>query len=186
MTDLSYFQRDQIVGVHLASVTETFQLLGVSRGSVSKVMIAYTQLDKTSSAKQNREQKERLIERDRKNIYGRAAIPKPLVTDVNAKRRLQWRHTHKTWSIDKWKKVIWPDESSLMLFHTIKRVNVCRTPAQVYHRDCLLLTVKHKGLSVGQPCQGDGILQGDNSPIHAAGLVQSEFDEHEDKVKHLP
>ncbi|GFS76157.1 hypothetical protein TNCV_4667291 [Trichonephila clavipes] len=44
------------------------------------------------------------------NIKDRAAISQPLVTDVNAKRRLQWCHTHKTRSIDKWKKVMWTDE----------------------------------------------------------------------------
>ncbi|GFU22097.1 DDE_3 domain-containing protein [Trichonephila clavipes] len=32
----------------------------------------------------------------------------------------------------------------------------------------------------------DGIFQDDNAPIPAARLVQSWFDEHEDKVKHLP
>ncbi|GFY23863.1 hypothetical protein TNCV_3536571 [Trichonephila clavipes] len=33
------------------------------------------------------------------NIYARAAIPKPLVTDVTAKRRLQRCSFHKTWWI---------------------------------------------------------------------------------------
>ncbi|GFW53493.1 hypothetical protein TNCV_3928711 [Trichonephila clavipes] len=42
----------------------------------------------------------------KQNTYGRAATPKSLVTDVNAKRRVQWCHTHKMWSIDKWKNVI--------------------------------------------------------------------------------
>ncbi|GFV41501.1 DDE_3 domain-containing protein [Trichonephila clavipes] len=32
----------------------------------------------------------------------------------------------------------------------------------------------------------DGVFQENNAPIHAAGLVQSWFDEHEDEVKHLP
>ncbi|GFX53159.1 transposable element Tcb2 transposase [Trichonephila clavipes] len=32
----------------------------------------------------------------------------------------------------------------------------------------------------------DGIFQDNNAPIHAAGLVHSWFDEHEDEVKHLP
>ncbi|GFT21461.1 transposable element Tc1 transposase [Trichonephila clavipes] len=54
----------------------------------------------------------------KQNIYGRAAIPKQLVTDVNAKRCLQWCHTHKTWSTDKWKKVIWFDKSSFTFFPT--------------------------------------------------------------------
>ncbi|GFU25544.1 transposable element Tcb1 transposase [Trichonephila clavipes] len=40
----------------------------------------------------------------KQNIYGRAAITQPLVTDVNTKPRLPWCHIHKTWPIDMWKK----------------------------------------------------------------------------------
>ncbi|GFW85838.1 DDE_3 domain-containing protein [Trichonephila clavipes] len=54
----------------------------------------------------------------KQDIYGRAAIPKSLAADVNAKRRLQWCHTHKTCSSNKWEKVIWSDESSFTLFPT--------------------------------------------------------------------
>jgi 23S rRNA-/tRNA-specific pseudouridylate synthase len=84
----------------------------------------------------------------KQNIYGRAAIPEPLVTEFNAKRRRQWCHNHKTWSIDEWKTVIWSDESCLTLFPTTGRVHVWRTPAQAYERDCLLPTVNHGGGSV--------------------------------------
>ncbi|GFV87998.1 DDE_3 domain-containing protein [Trichonephila clavipes] len=68
----------------------------------------------------------------KQNIYGRAVIPKLLVPDVNAKCRLQWCHIQKTQSIDKWKKVIVSDESSLKLFRTTEPVHVWRTPAQEY------------------------------------------------------
>jgi NADH:ubiquinone oxidoreductase subunit E len=55
MGDLSDFQTGQIVGAHLdeASVTKTATLLGVLREAVSKVMMAYTNYGKTSSAKSN-------------------------------------------------------------------------------------------------------------------------------------
>jgi predicted transcriptional regulator len=55
MGDLSHFQRGQIVGACLAgaSVTKSANLLGVSRAAVSRVMTAYTNYGKTSSAVRN-------------------------------------------------------------------------------------------------------------------------------------
>ncbi|GFX92544.1 transposable element Tcb1 transposase [Trichonephila clavipes] len=66
----------------------------------------------------------------KQNIYGRALVPKPLVTDFNAKLRLQWSYIHKTWAIDKWEKVIWSDKMSFTLFTTAERVHVLKTSAQ--------------------------------------------------------
>jgi hypothetical protein len=55
MTDLSNFEREQIIGAHLAgaSVKKTITLLGVLRATVSKVMSAYTNCKKTTSAERN-------------------------------------------------------------------------------------------------------------------------------------
>jgi predicted transcriptional regulator len=55
MGDLSDFERGQIVGACFtgASMTETATLLGVSRVTVSKFMLAYTNHGKTTSAKGN-------------------------------------------------------------------------------------------------------------------------------------
>jgi predicted transcriptional regulator len=54
MGDLSDFQSRQIVGVGLAgaSVTKTATVLGVSRAAVSKVLTAYTNHGKASSARE--------------------------------------------------------------------------------------------------------------------------------------
>ncbi|GFX35967.1 hypothetical protein TNCV_4214891 [Trichonephila clavipes] len=62
MSDLSDFQRGQIVEARLAgtSVTETSQLFSLSGGTMSKIMTTYTQLGKSSFAKQNSGQKEKL------------------------------------------------------------------------------------------------------------------------------
>jgi transposase len=65
---LSDFERGQIIGVCLAGayVTKTATLLGVSRVTVSKIMSAYTNHGKTTSAKRNSGQKSTLTERDRR------------------------------------------------------------------------------------------------------------------------
>ncbi|GFX43223.1 DDE_3 domain-containing protein [Trichonephila clavipes] len=81
----------------------------------------------------------------KRNIYGRAAIPKPLVTDVNAKHRLQWCHTHKTCSIDRWRIVIWCSKSSFTIFPTTEQFHDWGTPPQTYGRNCVLPTANHVG-----------------------------------------
>jgi hypothetical protein len=50
------------------------------------------------------------------NIYGRAAIAKPLITENNAEQQKRWCDVHKTWMCDDRKYEIWSDESSFSLF----------------------------------------------------------------------
>jgi transposase len=65
MGDLPDFERGQMIGARLAgaSVTKMATLLAVSRVTVSKVMLAYTNHGKTISAKRNSGQKSTLTER---------------------------------------------------------------------------------------------------------------------------
>jgi transposase len=70
MGDLPGFRRGHIVGVHAAgaSVTNMATLLGVCRAVVSKVIMAYTNHGKTSSAWRNSGQKPKLSERDHRTL----------------------------------------------------------------------------------------------------------------------
>jgi transposase len=70
MRDLSDFERGQIAGARLsgAPVTTTATLLGVSIATVSKVMSAYTNHGKATSAKRNSGRKLTLTERDRRTL----------------------------------------------------------------------------------------------------------------------
>jgi transposase len=82
------------------------------------------------------------------NIDGRAAIPKPLITESNAQMCKRWCHDHKTWTSDNWKRMIWSDESSSTLFPTSGRVYIWRTHTEAHNPECLVPTVKHGGSSV--------------------------------------
>ena len=66
MGDLSDLQRGQIIGVRMtgATVTETAELLGISRDTVSKVVTAYEK-EGTSSVKHKSGRSFSLSERDR-------------------------------------------------------------------------------------------------------------------------
>jgi biotin operon repressor len=69
---LSNFERGQIVVMPLAraSMTKIALLLGVSRTRISKVMLAYTNHGKTTTAKRNGGRKLTLTERDRPTLRG--------------------------------------------------------------------------------------------------------------------
>ena len=70
------------------------------------------------------------------------ALRKPLISDANQKKRLQFAREHKDWTLEQWKKVMWSDESRFILFQSDGRVRVRREADEVMHPSCLVPTVQ--------------------------------------------
>ncbi|GBM86630.1 hypothetical protein AVEN_71831-1 [Araneus ventricosus] len=86
------------------------------------------------------------MELHKQGISDRAAIQKSFISDANAFKRKNWCLSHKAWTMEQWKTVIWSDESCFSLFPASGRVYVWRTPCHAYNTDCLLPRVKHGGV----------------------------------------
>ncbi|GFV97218.1 transposable element Tc1 transposase [Trichonephila clavipes] len=115
MSQLSDVKRYMIIEARPteASMSRIGNLVGISRTTISRVMTAYKHLGKVSSAKRNSGRKSNWKDRDGQNpismkaiqcelhaanIHGRVAVPKPLVSAVNAMKRPQWRRDHLNWT----------------------------------------------------------------------------------------
>lgn len=83
-----------------------------------------------------------------KGYVGRVAVKKPLLRPPNVRKRLLFAQKHKDWSIDKWKSVLWTDESKFELFGSKRRQIVRRRKGERFKKQCIAPTVKHGGGSV--------------------------------------
>ena len=70
------------------------------------------------------------------------AIKKPLITEANRIRRLNWCIERQHWSLDQWKQVLWSDESPYVLRCGSKR-RCWRNAGERYINACVKNTVKH-------------------------------------------
>lgn len=81
-------------------------------------------------------------------LRGCVAKRKPLLREVNRRKRLKWIYAHKDWSIEQWKSVLWTDESKFEKLGTKRRVFVRRLANEAYNFQCVLPSVKHGGGSI--------------------------------------
>lgn len=81
-------------------------------------------------------------------MNGRIAAKKPLLREINRRKRLQWAREHKNWSVNDWRRVLWTDESKFELFGSKRRVFVRRRVGEKFNMECITPTVKHGGGSV--------------------------------------
>lgn len=76
-------------------------------------------------------------------LRGCKARRKPLMTDVQRRKRIQWARQYANWSCEMWEKVLFSDESTFCLFGNQAHTYVRRFPGEEFKPECLNLTVKH-------------------------------------------
>uniref|UniRef100_A0AAZ3R819 Transposase Tc1-like domain-containing protein n=1 Tax=Oncorhynchus tshawytscha TaxID=74940 RepID=A0AAZ3R819_ONCTS len=79
------------------------------------------------------------------SLQCRIAAKKPLLKDTNKKKRLAWAKKHEQWTLDRWKFVLWSDESNFEFFCFNRRVFVRRRVDERRISACVVPTVKHGG-----------------------------------------
>lgn len=84
----------------------------------------------------------------RKDLRGRVACRKPLLSPANIKKRFVFAKTYKDWTSEDWAHVLFTDETKMELFGTNRRLFVRRRPNERYKSACLIPTIKHGGGSI--------------------------------------
>ena len=78
-------------------------------------------------------------------LHGRTDAKKPLLKATNKKKRLAWAKKHDQWTLDRWKSVLWSDESKFEIFGSNLHVIVRRRVGERMTSACGVPTVKHGG-----------------------------------------
>lgn len=81
-------------------------------------------------------------------LFGRIAVKKPLISKKNRKARLEFARTHISWSDEKWKTVLWSDESKFNIFGSDGKHYVRRPKDTRYSVKYQIPTIKHGGGSI--------------------------------------
>lgn len=76
-------------------------------------------------------------------LRGCKARQKPLMTDAQRRKRIEWARRYGSWSCEMWEKVLFSDESTFCLFGNQAHTYVRRFPGEEFKPECLNLTVKH-------------------------------------------
>lgn len=78
-------------------------------------------------------------------LHGRRAAKKPLLTQKQMKKRLEWARMYEKWSPKDWECVVWSDESPFTLFQGSRSQYVRRGVGERFEQECIQPTVKYGG-----------------------------------------
>src|SRR5690606_29254541 len=81
-------------------------------------------------------------------IHRRKAAKKPFLHPINIDERLEWCLEHANWTTEDFKKVIWSDESTVVLGQLVEDVYVWRREGERYKKECIVGTMKSGRISV--------------------------------------
>ncbi|GFW63872.1 transposable element Tcb1 transposase [Trichonephila clavipes] len=162
--ELSEFDRGSIVRCHICrkTVCEIADILQKHKSIVSDVIVKGRRRDSETAEKLTGRPKilgehsrktlksvsSRTVRRELKNLefQSHAAPHKPHITPQNVKHRLQWCKTHRHWTVDMWKTVLWSDgQSGFTVWQSDERVWVWRISGECFFSDCIVPTVKFGG-----------------------------------------
>ena len=62
---------------------------------------------------------------------------KPGLTETMKKARLEFCKAHENWTLEDWKRVIWTDETSIILGHRRGKYRIWRRPHERYMKTCV-------------------------------------------------
>ena len=74
-------------------------------------------------------------------LHGWIAAKKPLLKDNHNKKRLVWAKKHDQWTLERWKSVLWSEESKCEIWWFFVRRKICEWMISA----CVVPTVKHEG-----------------------------------------
>lgn len=80
--------------------------------------------------------------------HGRICRKKPLISKVNAAKRLQFAYEHLNKPIEFWQNIIRSDESKFEILNNNRRQYVWRKPGEAFKKSNIKVTVKHGGGSI--------------------------------------
>ena len=81
-------------------------------------------------------------------LRGCIAAKKHLLSSKNRKARFEWAKRFHKWTVQRWRKVLFSDESCFELFPSKYRINRRRKIGEKYLDSCLQPTGKHGGTSI--------------------------------------
>ena len=78
-------------------------------------------------------------------FWARRPCKKPLISQVNKRKRLGFYHEHKNWAVKQWKNIVFSDESKFNLLNSDGRTKVWRVKGERYYLNALIKQLEVEG-----------------------------------------